>query len=81
VNDLRQALADEQIRARDMIIEVEHPVFGRIQEVGSAIKTAGAVRRPAPAPQLGEHTDQYLSLVLGYGAETIARLRSKGAIG
>jgi crotonobetainyl-CoA:carnitine CoA-transferase CaiB-like acyl-CoA transferase len=81
VNDLRQALADEQIRSRDMIVDVEHPVFGRIREVGSAIKTAGAVVTPAPAPRLGEHTDHYLTEVLGYGARTIATLRSAGAIG
>jgi crotonobetainyl-CoA:carnitine CoA-transferase CaiB-like acyl-CoA transferase len=81
VNSVRQALEDEQVRARDMIIEVDHPVFGRIREVASPIKTPGAAPAPAPAPRLGEHTDRILSEVLGYGRHTIAALREKGAIG
>jgi crotonobetainyl-CoA:carnitine CoA-transferase CaiB-like acyl-CoA transferase len=63
-----------------MLVEVEHPVFGRLLEVGSAIKTAGVVLSPEPAPRLGEHTDHYLAAVLGYGARTIATLRERGAI-
>ena len=31
VNDVRQALADPQVLARDMIVEVEHPEFGTLQ--------------------------------------------------
>ncbi len=81
VNSVSQALEDEQVRARDMIIEVEHPHFGRIREVATPIKTEGALTRPAPAPGLGEHTDSVLREVLSYGSQTIAALRSKGAIG
>ncbi len=81
VNSVRQALADEQVQARGMILEVDHPVFGRIREVASPIRTAGAATAPAPAPRLGEHTDTFLREILGYGNHTIASLRSKGAIG
>jgi crotonobetainyl-CoA:carnitine CoA-transferase CaiB-like acyl-CoA transferase len=81
VNTVRQALDDEQVREREMIIEVEHPHFGRLREVASPIKTEGAVTRPAPAPALGQHTDSILSEVLGYGRHTIAKLRAEGAIG
>ncbi len=81
VNSVRQALEDEQVNAREMIIAVEHPHFGRIREVGSPIKTEGAVTQPAPAPSLGQHTDSILTDVLGYGSQTIARLRQEGAIG
>ncbi len=81
VNSVSQALEDEQVRARDMIVEVQHPHFGRIREVATPIKTEGALTRPAPAPGLGEHTDSVLREVLSYGSQTIAALRSKGAIG
>jgi crotonobetainyl-CoA:carnitine CoA-transferase CaiB-like acyl-CoA transferase len=81
VNSVRQALADEQVLAREMIIEVEHPGFGAIREVASPIKTEGVVTRPAPAPRLGEHTDAILREVLSYGDRTIADLRARGAIG
>lgn len=81
VNSVRAALEDEQVRARDMIVEVDHPHFGRVREVASPIKTEGAITTPAPAPRLGEHTDQVLRELLSYGGRTIATLRSKGAIG
>ena len=81
VNDVRQALADPQVLARDMIVEVEHPEFGTLREVRSPVRTDGEVRRPRRAPRLGEHTDDILRQVLGYGEATIARLRAAGAIG
>jgi len=53
VNTVAQALEDEQVRAREMVLEVEHPHFGRIREVASPIRTDGEIRHPAPAPALG----------------------------
>ena len=81
VNDVRQALADPQVLARDMIVEVEHPEFGTLREVRSPVRTEGEIREPRRAPRLGEHTDPILRDVLGYSASTIARLRSAGVIG
>ncbi|HET7875240.1 MAG TPA: CoA transferase [Methylomirabilota bacterium] len=81
VNDVRQALADEQVLAREMIVEVEHPEFGPLREVRSPIRTEGELLTPTRAPRLGEHTDEILSQVLSYSRSTIATLRSKGAIG
>ena len=81
VNDVRQALADPQVLARDMIVEVEHPDFGTLREVRSPVRTEGEIRQPRRAPRLGEHTDSILRDVLGYSNSTIARLRSAGAIG
>jgi crotonobetainyl-CoA:carnitine CoA-transferase CaiB-like acyl-CoA transferase len=81
VNDVRQALADPQVLARDMIVEVEHPEFGTLREVRSPVRTEGEIRQPRRAPRLGEHTDPILRDVLGYSASTIARLRSAGVIG
>jgi crotonobetainyl-CoA:carnitine CoA-transferase CaiB-like acyl-CoA transferase len=80
VNDVRQALTDPQVRARDMIVEVEHPDFGPLREVRSPVRTEGEIRRPRRAPRLGEHTDLILREVLGYSDGTIARLRSAGVI-
>jgi crotonobetainyl-CoA:carnitine CoA-transferase CaiB-like acyl-CoA transferase len=80
VNSVRQALEDEQVRARDMILEVEHPRFGRIRQVASPIKTEGMGAGPAPGPRLGQHTDELLRDLLGYSPEAIAALRAAGAI-
>jgi crotonobetainyl-CoA:carnitine CoA-transferase CaiB-like acyl-CoA transferase len=79
VNTVEQAPADEQVQAREMIVDVAHPVYGPLREVAVPIKTAGAVTRPAPAPALGEHTDEVLRDLLRYPAGRIAALRAGGA--
>jgi len=77
VNTIAQALADEQVRARGMIVEVEHPRLGVLREVASPVRTAA----PAPAPRLGQHTDEILRALLGYAPDRIAALRASGALG
>ena len=57
VNDYAQVFDDPQVRARDMVVEVEHPVLGPMKALGSPIKmseTPPDARRRAPL--LGEHT-------------------------
>ena len=81
VNDVRQALADPQVLARDMIVEVPHPEFGTLREVRSPVRTEGEIRQLRRAPRLGEHTDEILREVLSYSDGTIARLREGGIIG
>ncbi len=79
VNTARQMMADEQVQARDMIVEQDHPVAGKIHVVGVPVKlsdTPGGVRTPAPL--LGEHTEEVLA-GLGYG-ERIAELKRAGVI-
>jgi crotonobetainyl-CoA:carnitine CoA-transferase CaiB-like acyl-CoA transferase len=81
VNTVAQALQDEQVRARQMVLELDHPHFGRIREVASPIRTEGEIRHPSAAPALGEHTEAILTEILGYGSHTIARLRADGIVG
>jgi crotonobetainyl-CoA:carnitine CoA-transferase CaiB-like acyl-CoA transferase len=81
VNTVAQALDDEQIRAREMILEVKHPRLGTLREVASPVKTPGAITRPAPAPGLGEHTEAILRDLLEYDPDRIAALRASGALG
>ncbi len=81
VNSMGEALADEHVRQRGMIVEVEHPVFGRLREVGSPIRTAGAAAPRAPGPRLGEHTAAILRDILTYTPHRIAALRASGVFG
>jgi crotonobetainyl-CoA:carnitine CoA-transferase CaiB-like acyl-CoA transferase len=81
VNTVAQALEDEQVRAREMIIEVKHPELGTLREVASPVKTPGAITAPAPAPRLGQHTGELLRELVGYDDARIARLREAGAFG
>lgn len=71
---------DPQIRARNMIVEVETPSGETVKQVGISVKlsdTPGSIRSVAPA--LGEHTDAILT-DLGYAAQEIAQWRAEGAI-
>jgi len=61
IYDYKQALDDPQTLAREMKLEVEHPVEGTMSLLGIPVKlsaTPGTIRRAAPL--LGEHTDEIL---------------------
>lgn len=80
VLNLGEALDNEHARSRGMVVEVDDPVVGRLNQVGIGPKfssTPGAVRSTAPHP--GEHTEAVL-VDLGYSAEQIAELKSRGAV-
>jgi formyl-CoA transferase len=74
-------LENEQYKARETIVETDHPVFGKIKMQGAfprMSETPGKVRWPGPT--LGEHTDEVLTGLAGLDAETVAELRAKGIV-
>jgi len=71
---------DPQIRARNMIVEVETPTGEKVKQVGISVKlsdTPGSIR--SLAPKLGQHTEEVLG-GLGYSKADIDRWRADGAI-
>ena len=83
VNNLQQAFDDPQVKARNMRIEMDHPLGagGKVPLVASPIKMSKTppAYRHAP-PTLGQHTDEVLRESLGMEAEEIARLRAAGIL-
>jgi crotonobetainyl-CoA:carnitine CoA-transferase CaiB-like acyl-CoA transferase len=80
VNTVPAALAQPQIAAREMVVELEHPVAGMLKMLGTPIKLSAqpaSIRRPPPV--LGQHTDEILAAA-GYPAGRIAELRAAGVI-
>jgi crotonobetainyl-CoA:carnitine CoA-transferase CaiB-like acyl-CoA transferase len=74
INDYAEAFADPHIRARDMIVEIDHPTLGRMKTLGAPVKmseTPPIVARRAPL--LGEHTRAVL-VEAGFSEEEIAVL-------
>jgi crotonobetainyl-CoA:carnitine CoA-transferase CaiB-like acyl-CoA transferase len=78
---IRDALSQPQAVAREMVVETEHPVLGKIPIVNRSIKFPGD-RQPVPTapPVLGQHTDEILRDVLGLSAEQIDKLRASKVV-
>jgi crotonobetainyl-CoA:carnitine CoA-transferase CaiB-like acyl-CoA transferase len=67
---------DPHINARNMMVEVDHPVAGKVVLPGNPIKlSASCDNIERPSPILGQHTDEVLT-ELGYTAEKLAELRA-----
>ncbi|KAF0674677.1 CaiB/BaiF CoA transferase family protein [Profundibacterium mesophilum] len=80
VLDIAQMHSDPQALARQMIVETEHPVAGRVKTIGLPVKfsdTPGAVQ--APAPTLGQHSREILAAA-GLDPEQIERMIASGAV-
>ena len=77
---LDELASDPQVRARNMIVEVETGSGETVKQVGVSVKlseTPGSIR--SLAPTLGQHTDAILA-DLGYSPQDVARWRADGAI-
>jgi formyl-CoA transferase len=80
IYDVAQMLQDPQARARGMVVESEHPVAGRITNIGNPVKLSETPwQYRSPAPILGADTDAILAS-LGYDEATVARYREEGII-
>ncbi|MFV1944101.1 CaiB/BaiF CoA-transferase family protein [Pseudomonas luteola] len=80
INDIGRALAEPQVLARNMLIEIPHAMNPQFRMVGSPLKLSDTpVEYQRPAPRLGEHTDAVLSR-LGLSEERLVALKADGII-
>jgi CoA:oxalate CoA-transferase len=72
---------DPQLKSRNMIVEVEQTISGKVKTPGSPFKLS---RTPGkidyPAPYLGENNYHVLSEMLGYNEQAISQLAVDGVI-
>ena len=72
INTMKMICADPQIAARNMIVEVEHPVAGTYRMAGSPLKFGNYPDTTyEPAPTLGQHTREVLAEYLKMPEEEI----------
>ena len=82
VNRFSQALADPQVRHRNMVVELRHPGGKSTHGPGNPIKLSRTNEESFnAAPTVGQDTDHVLSGILGYDASRIAELKNRGAAG
>jgi crotonobetainyl-CoA:carnitine CoA-transferase CaiB-like acyl-CoA transferase len=81
INSIAQALDEPQVKARNMLVNIPHPLKPDFVTVGSPIKLSGTpVEYLRPAPMLGEHTDEVLKRQLNMSDEQLAQLKASGVI-
>ena len=77
---LDEVFQHPQVIHRKMVIEYEHPVEGKIRQVGNPIKSSlFPFENPIPSPQRGEHTIEVLKAI-GYTERDIQRFKEMKVI-
>jgi formyl-CoA transferase/CoA:oxalate CoA-transferase len=80
INTYADVFADEQIAARNMVVQTDHPTLGRLRTLGTPLKMSRTPPRPGrAAPLLGQHTDEVLREA-GYTPGELTAFRAAGLI-
>ena len=76
-----QLVEDPHLRAREMLVEINHPTEGRYEFPGNPIKFSKTkVDVFEPSPLLGQNAEEVLSTLGGYTPDEIELLKSDGII-
>lgn len=80
VYGVEEALRDDHAVARELIVSIDHPQFGRLSQVASPIKMSGVQPEYRRAAALGEHTRQVLTELGGFSEEEVDELDRAGIV-
>ena len=81
VNNLEQAINDEQVQYRNMLVDVAHPEGGSVKVPGNPIKLSSVENEEYSSPPLlGEHTKEVLQKWLNYSEEKLSKLHDNEII-
>lgn len=81
INNVEMVVTDEQVLARNMIQEIDHPTIGTSKLPGIPIKISDVddnIRFAAPT--LGQHNAKILGEYLGYSEEEVEKLKEGGVL-
>jgi len=80
INSIAEAFADEQVKHRGMLFDMQHANGATLPQVASPMRFSEApLKHEQPPPLLGQHTEQIL-LELDYKKEQIEKLKGEGVI-
>lgn len=77
---MKELAEEPSLRATGTVVEVDHPTRGKYLTVGNPIKLSDSPSEVRRSPLLGEHTEDILRTVVGFGDEEIAAAREEGAV-
>ena len=80
VHSIGEALSHPQVAARDMVVELDHPLAGHTRALGFPVRLSETPARVTrPAPTLGQHTREILAEA-GYADAEIDGLIAEGVL-
>ncbi len=79
IYDYAQALGSEHAREREMVMEIDHPVEGKVRSIGFPVKLSATPQRVRRAPPLLGADTAAILRELGIDAAAEADLRAAGA--
>jgi formyl-CoA transferase len=77
---MKEIAEEKSLRDTGTVVEVDHPTRGKYLTVGNPVKMSDSITEVKRSPLLGEHTEEILTKVLGYGAKEFDEIKSSGAI-
>ncbi len=81
INTVQQVFDEPQVKARNVRIELDHPVAGKVPGVASPMRFSGtAIEYKLAPPVLGQHTDDVLRGLLKLSDADCAKLRTDGIV-
>jgi len=81
VYDLGDVVEDPHVKARNMIIEVDHPKAGKIRTINFPIKFSKTpVEEMRPSPVMGQNNREIVVGLLGYTEEEFSEFEKGGVV-
>lgn len=81
IHSVDEVANDPQVVARGMLVELEHPIAGKVRLPNLPFRFSDAETRPrAAAPLLGQHNREILTTLLGYSEDAIVSLEEEGVL-
>jgi len=85
VKDVKELIEDPQLITRNMIIDVQHPMLGKVKTFNNPVLFLDAQTQVQPGenqldPKIGEHTNSVLKRLLNINDSAIEELKKDEVI-